>query len=133
VFPPNPRAYAVRTLVTFFLVWLLVACPALCRATADGCCADHEVASGTSDEHHAPAPSDEAANCICGGAIKAPSLRVHGHDSGSPFPAPDPLISDSLPSTRSLVEQLARSGTRPGPADWRGSRRVHALLQDFRC
>ncbi len=69
----------------YFLVGLLLACPVLCRATDDGCCADHEVTSGTPDEHHTPAPSDDAASCICGGAIKATDNRIHGSRSGKPF------------------------------------------------
>ena len=123
----------MRTAGTFFLVWLLLACPVLCRATEEGCCADHEMTSGTSDEDHAPAPSDDASSCICGGAIKAPNLRVHGHGPGALLPAPDSFISDSPPSPLSFIEQLARSGTPPEPNDWRNSWRVHALLQNFRC
>ena len=124
----------MRSLFTYFLVGLLLACPALCRATDDGCCAVHEVKSGTPDEHHTPAPSDDAASCICGGAVKATDNRVHGHGPGCLSPAPDTTLSDSLwlhPSPLSL--QLAGGESQPAEAGWQGSRRLHALIQHFRC
>jgi hypothetical protein len=124
---------AVRTYVALFLVWILLACPVLCRATDEGCCADQEMTTETSDEHQTPAPSDDATSCICGGAIKVPNLRVHGHGPGVLLPATDTLASDSLPSPTSLIEQLARSDMSPEFDHWRGSGRFHALLQNFRC
>jgi hypothetical protein len=124
----------MRALFTYSLVGLLLACPALCRATDDGCCADHEVTSGTPNKHHTPAPSDDAANCICGGAIKATDNRVHGHDPGSLSPAPDTTLSDSLWLHYSqLTLPHVGGGSPPEEDGWRGSRRVHALLQRFRC
>src|SRR5262245_36191906 len=112
----SSRLYVVRTFATLFLVWLILDCPVLCRATDEGCCADGEATAEDSDEPLAPAP-DDAPNCICGGAIKAPSLRVHGHDSESFFPAPDTLNRASLDQTDfSLSKTLARDGT-PAASD----------------
>ena len=82
--------------------------PGLVPGDRRRCCADHEMTSGTSDEDHAPAPSDDAASCICGGAIKVPNLRAHGHGPGVLLPAPDTFLSDSPPLTS------RSSGSSPG-------------------
>jgi hypothetical protein len=124
----------MRTHFTLILVLLLLACPSLCRATADSCCADREVTSGTPDDDHAPAPSDEAANCICGGAVKAADNRVHGQRPECLSPPPDTTLSDRLWLHHSPLNlQQARGGSAPEQVGWRGSRRVHALFQHFRC
>ena len=124
----------MRALFTYFLVGLLLACPGLCRATDDGCCADDELTSETPDEPHTPAPSDDAASCICGGAVNATDLRVHGSGPGSPSPVADTLLSDSLWLLHPpLTLRQSRDGSPPDEVGWRGTRRVHALIQHFRC
>jgi hypothetical protein len=106
----------------------------LCRATDDGCCAGNEATSGTPDEQRTPTPSNDAANCICGGAIKATDNRVQGHGSGSLSPTPDMPLSDSFWLYHSpLTLQHVRGGLPPEEDRWPGSRRVHALFQHFRC
>ena len=122
----------MRAPVTFFLVGLLLACPALCRATEGGCCAERGLASGDTDGHHAPVPSDDTASCICRGAIKAPHLRAHGQDSGSPLSVPVAFLPDDLtPTLRSLADAY-RTGGPPAHLDRQGSGRLRALLQNFR-
>jgi hypothetical protein len=124
----------MRLLFTSFLVGLLLACPVLCRATGDGCCAGHEPMSGSPEENHSPAPSDDAANCICGGAVKASENRVHGPGLGSLPPTHGTTHSDSPWLDHSpLTTRHARGPSLPEEDGWRGSRRVHALFQHFRC
>jgi hypothetical protein len=124
----------VRALFTHLLVGLLLACPHLCRATDDACCADHELTSRTPDEHHAPAPAGDAASCICGGAIKAAENRIHGPGPEGRWPSPGPFLFDCIPSRHfSLNARLAWSGSPPEEDAWQGSRLIHVLFQHFRC
>jgi hypothetical protein len=132
-FHPDLEPNWMRALFTSLLVCVLLACPILCRASEDGCCADHEVTSGPIDEHHAPAPSNDSANCICGGAIKSPDSQVHGPDLGTISPPSHTTFLDDLClhesplirglGSRSLPWEAARLG--PGP--------IHAFIQHFRC
>src|SRR4051812_45671888 len=116
----------MRALFNDLLVGLILACPILCRATDDGCCADLEVTSGTPDEHHTPAPSNDAKGCICGGAIKAADDRDHGFGPGGLSPAPGtPHLVGLWRHHPSLASPHARGGSPPGEAGWRGPRRVH--------
>ncbi|MGA7498312.1 MAG: hypothetical protein WBX00_16410 [Isosphaeraceae bacterium] len=124
----------MRALFTYFLIGLLLACPVLCRATDGGCCADQKATSEMPDEHRTPAPSDDAASCICGGAVNATDHRIHGSGPGSLSLAADTLLSDSLWLHHSaLTLRHSRDGSPPEEAGWQCSRRVHALIQHFRC
>jgi hypothetical protein len=124
----------VRALSTYLLVGLLLACPVLCRASDDGCCADQEATSGPTDEHRAPPPSDEAASCICGGAVKAADHRTQGPGPYSLSQSPSPFLSDCIwPHPFSLALRHNRGGSPPEEVGWQGPRPIHALFQHFRC
>jgi hypothetical protein len=123
----------VRPFLIYLLVSLLLACPVLCRANEDGCCAVHEVTSGPFDEHHAPAPSDDAANCICGGAIKAPDSQVRGPDLRTISPTFHTTFLDGLCLHESPLIAGLGSRSSPGDAALLGSHSIHAFIQHFRC
>ena len=72
---PTPLGMHVRAFFTYLLVAILLACPAMCRATEVTCCPGHEAeeCSDEPDQQGPAAPSDaDADSCICSGtALKA--------------------------------------------------------------
>ena len=69
----------MRALFTYFLVGLLLACPVLCRATDDGCCADHEVQTFERPTSTAlrPLPTTRRP-AFAAGRSKRPITAIHG-------------------------------------------------------
>ena len=124
----------MRALFTYLLAGLLLACPFVCKATDDGCCAEEEVAGGPAPERNVPVSSDGSTSCICGGAINATDNRIHGSGPDRVSPSDHSFLFDCIPlHLSSLTLQLAEEGAPPEEDGWRGYRRVHALFQHFRC
>ena len=107
---------------TYLLVGLLLACPLLCRATDDGCCADDEVPDRSKGDEHAPGSSDGSTSCICGGAIKAAENRIHAPSAESLSPSDGPLLPDCIlphdfsPTLRHGSWRITARGTPAGEA-----------------
>jgi hypothetical protein len=124
----------VRTLFTYFMVSVLLACPHFCRATDDGCCAIGEAPNDFEGEKQPPVSCDDSASCICGGAIKAADHLNNDLGSTSPSPSPGPFLAGCiLPHHFSLALRIARRGAPPQEDGWRLSRGVQALFQNVRC
>ncbi|MFO0892530.1 MAG: hypothetical protein U0790_25725 [Isosphaeraceae bacterium] len=123
----------MKTFVSFLLVGLLMVCPQLCRAVPLACCADCCEETGTPDDDSKtpPASDNEPVSCICAGAIKD-SGRLIPSDEAAPRSggAPPFLVATQLDLSH-LVEHAA-DGEPPGRAP-AGSRRLHLMLEIFRC
>jgi hypothetical protein len=120
----------VRSLFTLLLVALLIACPAMCRATEVACCPGHE-AGECSDEsgQQAPAPTD-ADSCICSGA----ALKADDSHAKNVLPLLAALLPESFESSlRSHFEAISRRSLLADPDEWPRPVRLHALLEVFRC
>lgn len=112
------------------MVALLLACPAMCRATEVACCPGHEVEE-CSDEpgEQAPAPID-ADSCICSGT----ALKADNGQAGKIAPTlaallPEPFGASLIP----FFEALSRVNLASEPDDWPRPVRLHILLAVFRC
>lgn len=120
----------MRTFVSLILAALILACPQLCRAEALGCCDDHAEAGSPNDSTPLPL-ENEAASCICAGAIRDSSSRVVSHTTLGDW------SSDLSPLAVSLfvswtVPQGVRSGSPPGRPGG-GPIRIHLMLRNLRC
>jgi len=124
----------VRTLLTSFLIGMLLACPAMCRTVE---VADHPDCCEAQDDESpgSPAPDpcrDEGGSCICDGAIQADDASVP--ELGA---VPSPWNSTLGPITCPFViapgHHLTHDGRSSGLAGSRDAVAVRALLQNFRC
>jgi hypothetical protein len=124
----------VRTLLTSFLIGMLLACPAMCRIVEVA----HQPGCGEAQDEGSPAwPApdpcrDECVSCICDGAVQADDARVPDLASVS-----SPWDSISGPIACPLAvppgHHLSHDGRSAGLAGWRDAVAVRALLQNFRC
>jgi hypothetical protein len=123
----------LRAFFTYLLVAILLACPAMCRATEVACCPGHET-EACSDEpgpESPAAPGDaDADSCICSGTA------LKSDDSHAKHVLP--LLSALLPESfelgiRPILGPLALGSLPTDPDDWLGPVRLHALLEVFRC
>ena len=118
----------MRTPSAFLLVAILLACPAICQATAVGCCSGHE-GTGCSDEPEPRAPEDSG-SCLCGGTIlKAEETR--GKDLKSTFTALPPFAIAICPQFR--LDARSRVRFSSDLDDWLEAVRPHVRFQVFRC
>jgi hypothetical protein len=121
----------VRAIFTYLLVAILLACPAMCRATEVACCPSHEAEECSDEpERQYPAAPADADSCICSGtALKADESHAkHVH------PLLAALLPESFePSICPILGALTRGSLPANPDDWLRTVRLHALLQVFRC
>jgi hypothetical protein len=128
---PTPLGMHVRAVSTYLLVAILLACPAMCRASEVACCPGPE-AEECPDEpgHQAPAAPTDAASCICSGtATKADDS--HARHVVSPLVVPLPESFDT--SIRPVIGAHARRSLPADPDDWLRPTRLHVLLEVHRC
>lgn len=120
----------VRSFFTFLLVAILLACPAVCRATEVACCPGHEVEE-CSDELGQQAPaSNDADSCICSGA----ALKADDSHAKLVLPLLSALLPETFETSFSPLFGAKASGSLPSdPDDWLGHVRLYALLKVFRC
>ncbi len=116
----------MRSILVFFLVGILSACPILCRAVESGCCAELN-----EDGRNVPVPCpDDGVSCITAGAVQADQVPLPVPDAvGQPLPelwALDPL---GLPPQA----EGQSSSALPSPASPGDAGTLRALLQNFRC
>src|SRR3954469_17537697 len=120
----------VRAFFTCLLVALLLACPAMCRATEVACCPGHGVEECSDEpEQQAPASPTDADSCICSGTV------VKANDSHAEHV--HLLFASLLPASYEAslnpdFGALARGPLPTNPDDWLGPVRLHALLEVFR-
>lgn len=123
----------LRAFFTYLLVAILLACPAMCRATEVACCPGHESeACSDEPEQQAPAaPSDsDADSCICSGT----ALKADDSHAKHVLPLLSALLPESFESSiRPIIGARARGSLPANPDDWLGPVRLHALLEVFRC
>lgn len=123
---PGP---VVSNLVRLFLAAILLACPAMCRATSDDCCRGAEPGDCHEDPGH-PAPVDDD-GCICSGATLA---KADDTRAGKLFPVLDVPAAFPIDTALGLSPPLLARGPSAPPANGRPSAvRLHALLEIHRC
>ena len=123
----------VRAFFTYLLVAILLACPAMCRATEVACCPGHEAESCSDEpERQDPAaPSDaDADSCICSGT----ALKADDSHAKHVLPLLAALLPECFESSiRPILGAVARGSLPANPDDWLEPVRLHALLEVFRC
>lgn len=123
-----------RTLLSFVLTVLILACPLVCGVAEAGHVARHDHAANAPADLPTPGHCDqESDDCICRGAVQSADVRVPGVDSISlPFPIHGLAgLLDHSPAHS--VAHLTSDGAPTGLAGWGASARIRALLQNFRC
>lgn len=121
----------MRSFFSLLLATLILACPAMCRATEVACCPGNQTEEcGDEPCRDLPVPVDEVDGCICGGVALKADESAAKHVL--------PLLATPSPanfetSFRLLLEALSRARARVEPDDGPRPVRLHVLLEVHRC
>ena len=122
----------MRPVLSLILAALLLACPQLCRGESLACCAESRAGEG--GESRVPEPSrDEAAGCICAGAVRDSDSQSTSKVLRDDQPPTDhgPFAGLFAVASALAVAIPLRIGAPPGAA-LDGSIRLHLRFQNLR-